>query len=1006
MSTSATTKKQVTEKEKRIQLAFIQSRVMSEKQCLSKEEFYAAIEDKMHEYIIFNEQTIQLTNVRFMNMNKLYLISQPTTKTLQIRQVRNPNEPRNAVAEHSMAEEIDPDNFLAYFYPSYKFISGFQALLHNQDDLKYFKIFIDFDVPQQALNTIISTEVKLYLLIHRNYLLNVIESSRVPSIIQQTLTVNGIKDARVYRYDWGPVLKPATSCALHKKDIEDLLKVELYQYQRNNLEWMTEIEMTPKQIQAYNVDGLYFYDIKSINEKIYFNPGDWTLYNTQKLSESNRSITLPIKGGILTDEMGLGKTLCMFSLILNNPNKTLYTTQKVDVEPIQPLLTNEVTETKVEEPEPTPKKRGRKKKVLESESKTEPEITPVKKPRKKKTDTKEVTKTVEPIYPLQMNGNKTRSRATLIIGPSRLCKQWFDEINKYMKEMNLKVIVLSTIVNLRNCTLYDLATADIVIIPANFFINENYIVHSLQLNTIYWHRIIIDEAHEIIQPAKHDTMKRVKNEDETITRVAIKHSTRLLSEYILSLRSEYKWLMTGTPFAHGSESLHMYMLFLTEYNKYYTTIASYSPEFLERMTSNTLPSTVISIFTDLVKNYMRMNTKESVKQEVIIPPVIEETIFLKQTPIEQAIYNAAAGDTNRQIQLCTHVLISEYDANILGTSRVLKLEDMKDVLVKHYTEQKEKFADLLAKKKEELSETERIKSEQLAKIELSWKVLTDKKAINDLKAFYETNKQRYDLKIADCQRLIKEYENNLRENTMKSNMFTELNKQFTETPDEPCSICMEPMETIGVSTCGHAFCTLCFEHLWSKAQGQQKIHCPMCRIPLAKKDIQTIVRVEPERKEAEQSQVNKYGTKMAKLLEIIAETLMKDPSNRIILFSQWDKMLNMVGEVLDEANIRHVYVKGNVHVISNAIRRFKLDPSFRIIMLSSESASSGSNLTEANHIILLDTMNASKETAHAIENQAIGRVSRIGQKQQVKVTRLVMTNTIEHQYYIRNMEMN
>ena len=72
-------------------------------------------------------------------------------------------------------------------------------------------------------------------------------------------------------------------------------------------------------------------------------------------------------------------------------------------------------------------------------------------------------------------------------------------------------------------------------------------------------------------------------------------------------------------------------------------------------------------------------------------------------------------------------------------------------------------------------------------------------------------------------------------------------------------------------------------------------------------------------------------------------------------------------------------------------------------MLSSDSCSSGSNLTEANHIILLDTINAQKSESKAIEDQAIGRAVRIGQKQNVHVYRLIMKDTIEHEYFIRNM---
>ena len=44
-----------------------------------------------------------------------------------------------------------------------------------------------------------------------------------------------------------------------------------------------------------------------------------------------------------------------------------------------------------------------------------------------------------------------------------------------------------------------------------------------------------------------------------------------------------------------------------------------------------------------------------------------------------------------------------------------------------------------------------------------------------------------------------------------------------------------------------------------------------------------------------------------------------------------------------------------------------------------------------------------KENAKIIEQQAIGRASRIGQNKEVVVTRIIMENTIEHDYYKRNI---
>ena len=107
---------------------------------------------------------------------------------------------------------------------------------------------------------------------------------------------------------------------------------------------------------------------------------------------------------------------------------------------------------------------------------------------------------------------------------------------------------------------------------------------------------------------------------------------------------------------------------------------------------------------------------------------------------------------------------------------------------------------------------------------------------------------------------------------------------------------------------------------------------------------------------------------------------------------------------MDEKKIIHLFINGSIYVINSKIRKFKLDNSIKIVLLSSDKAVSGLNLTEANHIILLDTLNNDKETSRIIEEQAIGRAVRIGQKKIVKVKRLIMSDTIEHDFYVQNID--
>ena len=130
--------------------------------------------------------------------------------------------------------------------------------------------------------------------------------------------------------------------------------------------------------------------------------------------------------------------------------------------------------------------------------------------------------------------------------------------------------------------------------------------------------------------------------------------------------------------------------------------------------------------------------------------------------------------------------------------------------------------------------------------------------------------------------------------------------------------------------------------------------------------------------------------------------LFESIGNRVIIFSQYDKMLKLIGKTLAEFNIKFVYSNGNNYVINRNINKFKTDESIRIIMLSSETSNSGSNLTEANHIIFIDVLQNTQAYTKSIETQAIGRAVRLGQKLPVKIVRFITKGTVEEEHFNNN----
>lgn len=256
----------------------------------------------------------------------------------------------------------------------------------------------------------------------------------------------------------------------------------------------------------------------------------------------------------------------------------------------------------------------------------------------------------------------------------------------------------------------------------------------------------------------------------------------------------------------------------------------------------------------------------------------------------------------------------------------------------------------------------------------------------------------------------------------------ESNDFIKEKTNDPCMICFEDFEgEVVVTKCRHVFCGNCFKIM---ASNKKVFPCPECRGDVQVSNITTTTmesiresdkKPEPRNENNETSEenpvnnslnfsknetlknecINKYGTKMAVMIEKL-QKLLENQDNRVIIFSQYDKMLKLIGNTLKEYKIKNVFCKGQVHHINKSIDKFKRDPSYRVIMLSSEKANSGSNLTEANNIFLIDVFNANADQTKDMEAQAIGRAVRLGQKKPVTVTRFITKDTIEEDFYNKN----
>lgn len=130
------------------------------------------------------------------------------------------------------------------------------------------------------------------------------------------------------------------------------------------------------------------------------------------------------------------------------------------------------------------------------------------------------------------------------------------------------------------------------------------------------------------------------------------------------------------------------------------------------------------------------------------------------------------------------------------------------------------------------------------------------------------------------------------------------------------------------------------------------------------------------------------SAKMEQLQADLAEVA--ESGSKAIVFSQYVEPLEILAEVLKPFGPLQYHGKVPQSERQATLDRFKTDPSKHVILMSYGTGSVGLNLQFTNYVFLFD-----RWWNPAIEDQAINRAHRLGQKATVFVTRFIVQETIE-----------
>jgi len=573
---------------------------------------------------------------------------------------------------------------------------------------------------------------------------------------------------------------------------------------------------------------------------------------------------------------------------------------------------------------------------------------------------------------MNMNGQrKIISKATVILCPSHLVKQWATEIKRCMSHYNVLTILTK---NSHNKLLFkDFINADIIIVSNQFIMNfkyytslhyrqcspSTYLEHMIKAKNEKLNKLLDTKTYEELLLEKDPIFeffnfnRLVVDEGHELFGELLNNNSlnKYISTWLLKIDAQFKWYVSGTPFINTTGLINcskfIEMELTDEKNNIHISMNS-------NKNSNDILSDFIykQYFWDNVfTNICIRHNKEDVINQIQIPDYKEETIWLELTEMERELYNinkTKKSKINLQ-KLCCHLLMMNSTKKIFGDN-IPSLPVMQDKLIEYH--------------KKNYNEYE--------------------KKLNELVSV--NNPAYYMIK--------KSYETQMRESKY---LFTMLDKMKTNglNKTEECIVCMEIMTKPTLTECGHLYCLECI-----KSCIIIKSICPLCKKLIDSKKL-ILVEEKKEEKKSSNDIINKYGTKLGFIIMTVQD-IIKEQNNRVIIFSQWDDMLNLVSDTLKENNINNTNVKGNAMMRNNAISRFKDGIEAKVIMLSLRNGASGTNLTEATHIIFVEPIDAPKEEVKLIEAQAIGRAYRIGQKNNVKLIRILIKDTIEEEIYSNN----
>ncbi|KAK3494115.1 DNA repair protein rad-5 [Neurospora hispaniola] len=560
-----------------------------------------------------------------------------------------------------------------------------------------------------------------------------------------------------------------------------------------------------------------------------------------------------------------------------------------------------------------------------------------------------------------VSGQKTTVDApctTLVVAPMSLLAQWQSEAENASKEGTFKTMMYygaeKNVDLVTMCCEANAANAPDVIITSYGVVLSEFTqlttkngdrLSSRGIFSLNFFRVILDEAHNI------------KNRQAKTSRACYE------------IAAEHRWVLTGTPIVNRLEDLFSLVRFLRvePWNNFsfwrtFITVPFESKNFVRAL------DVVQTVLEPLVMRRTKDMKTPDGQFLVPLPPKHIEIVDIELSEPERAVYDYVFNRAKRTF----------FDNMQAGT------------VMKAFTSI---FAQIL-RLRQSCCHPVLVRNQE---------ILADEEEANmaaDVAAGLADD--------MDLQTLIERFTATTDDASETNNNFgAHVLRQIRDEAVNECPICAEePMIDQAVTGCWHSACKKCLlDYIKHQTDRNEVPRCFQCREHINIRDIFEVIRhdddletsstpgASPEpRISLQRVGANDSSAKIVALISHLRTLRQEHPKMKSLVISQFTSFLSLISSALTRHKIFFLRLDGSMSQKARAavLTEFQSTNKFCVLLLSLKAGGVGLNLTSAKRVYMMDPW-----WSFAVEAQAIDRVHRMGQEDEVRVYRFIVKQSVE-----------